>query len=106
MEGLGQLNAAFASPAIGAGVSDWASLVGMDIADAGVEHLGGADPFLDPMATSQRVATTQTAAEFSGVQHWSDILNWRNSPMPYLLVLVLFMLGVIQLQVAARLGRR
>ncbi len=105
MEGLGQLNAAFSSPAVGAGVSDWASLIGMDVDAGGVEQVGGVTPLLDPMATSQRMATTPTAAEHSGVAHWSEILNWRDSPMPYLLLVVLLMLGVVQLQVAAKLGR-
>jgi hypothetical protein len=106
MEGLGQLNAAFSSPVIDAGVADWGSLVGLELGTAGVEQLGGTDPLLDAEALSRRVVTTPQAAEHTGVAHWSEILNWQHSPMPYLLVVLLLALGVVQLSVAARVGKR
>lgn len=105
--GLGQFQGAFASPDDRFdGVEDWTALSGMNPGDAHVDRsLGGGDPFATPEVISQRVSTTHTPAEISGAQHWSEVLNWRESPMPYLIVLVLLMLGFVQLQVAARLGR-
>lgn len=108
MIGLGQFNAGFVSPDDPYdGVDDWTALSGLEPGDPSVNPTIGAghDPFLAPEVISQRVTTTQTPSEISGHSHWSDLFN-LDSPMPFLLVLVLVMVGIVQLQISARIGRR
>lgn len=105
--GLGQHAGEFASPDFpDFGIATWDQMSGLDVDHpyVGGPVVGGFSP--DSEGTGLvRMAAGDTPAEISGVQHWSELLNWRESPLPYFLGLSLLFFGLLSLQVHARVGR-
>src|SRR4051812_12932274 len=106
-----------AAPATGGqGRMDWASMAGVDASSPAVggrlvEGLYAHD--VDP-GRSGIVSTPNAGASASGagagtdmapvLDDWRDLLNFRGSPMPWLLLLTLAMLGFAQFAVSGRVG--
>jgi hypothetical protein len=113
MEGMGQHAGLFASPADAwGGVETWQQMSGIGTDNPFVTGpgVGGSDLAAGAAATAGttglvHIATGQPSAEVTGVQHWSEMLNIRDSPLPYLLVLLLLFMGAIHVEAAARVGR-
>src|SRR4051794_14641553 len=108
MEGLGQFDAAFASPDHpDLGVATWDQMTGVETDDPYVAgpSVGGFAP--DPAGSTGlvRIGTGGVAPEDVGTGHWSDLMNWRESPLPYFLGLSLLFFGLVTLSVNARVGR-
>jgi hypothetical protein len=106
-EGLGQHHGDFSSPDFeGLGVATWSEMTGVEADDPYVAgpHVGGFAP--DPMGSTglTRVGTGGMHAE-EHPMHWSELLNWRDSPLPYWLGLALLVFGFASLNVHARLGK-
>src|SRR4051812_33265107 len=60
-----------------------------------------------------RIVTTDTTgitpaggSAASVLDSWRDVFNWQGSPIPWLLLLSLVMLGLMQFRVQTRVGRR
>lgn len=107
----------------GAGEFEWAAVSGIQpthplVGGPRVDGLsafdvdrGGARIVTTPQgqmgpATGGLVATPDAAGSTVAVMDdWRDLLNWRGSPMPWLLLMALLMLGFMQFRVEARAGR-
>lgn len=101
----------------GAGEMEWGRMVGID---PGHPAVGGPDVSglyaTDVDRGFSRVITTLPDAggpatgQMAGapgvhlLDDWRDLFNFKGSPMPWLLLFVLAMLGVMQLAVAGRVG--
>lgn len=100
----------------GAGDYEWAKVSGMKsthpfVGGPRVEGLGG----FDVNRGGTRIVTTAGADEPMGggpllgpgvhlLDDWRDLFNFRGSPMPWILLLALAMLGFMQFRVATRVG--
>jgi hypothetical protein len=101
----------------GSGDYEWAKMAGVSPTNPLVGGPGwGADPF-DPDRGRSRIVTTPDggagpatggimapAGELAQLDDWRDLFNFRGSPMPWLLLLALVMLGFMELRVQARAG--
>jgi hypothetical protein len=96
-----------------AGVDAWQRMTGMSPMSPLVGGFGGGDGTLPyNVDGASRIVSTGAAGSMSGVggpgvhllDDWRDIYNFRGSPAPWLLLLILVMLGFMQLRVAARAG--
>jgi len=109
MLGLGQFGGDFASPAFpDEGPLTWAQVSGMHPGDPYVAGpaIGGFGVVSNQDLGVAHVATGTTDPHMSGGrQHWSELLNFKHSPMPYLALAAILMLGLVQIQVAGRIGR-
>jgi hypothetical protein len=102
---------------IGAGEAEWARTSGIAATHPLVGGPSwGSDPF-DPDRGRSRIVTTSDGAagpatggimapagELAQLDDWRDLFNFRGSPMPWLLVLALVMVGFMELRVQARAG--
>jgi hypothetical protein len=105
--GLGQFSGEFASPDVpGAGVATWDQVSGIQDGSPFVTGpaTGGFGAPADGVGLVH-IGTGETAAEHSGVAHWSELLNWQHSPLPWLLLLALGYFGMVHLSVSGRVGR-
>ena len=111
MEGMGQGGAHFTDPADLADVGGWAW---GDVADLDMEHpfaqgpsAGNAPEDLGTATGLVHIAAAGApqSPEVSGSRHWSNLLNWRQNPMPWLLLILLMLLGMASVQAAVRVGR-
>jgi hypothetical protein len=105
---------------VGAGDASWATVAGLPATDpmVGGPYVEGLGPF-DVERGRSRIVTTPEGqqgpatgglmATPDGIGHtldsWRDLFNWRGSPMPWLLIAALLVLGFMQLRVEARAGR-
>lgn len=108
-EGLGQFSGAFAAPEFpGGGYVAWEDLAGVAPGDPAVQQprVGGIDPYDPAGGGAPRIQTAEADQTMTAAAHWSNLFDFQHSPMPYLLLLVLAMFGIVQLQIAARIGRR
>lgn len=97
-----------------AGASQWEQMTGMTAISPLVGGPGFGDgtmPYNIDGARS-RIVTTGAGAmgpmQGPGVDlldDWRDVFNFRGSPAPWLLLLMLVILGFMQLRVSARAGR-
>lgn len=95
-----------------AGADQWSQMTGVSPMSplVGGPGLGTANlPYNVDGARSRIVsndAGPDTAApHLSVLDDWRDVLNFRGSPMPWLLLLMLVMLGFMQLRIHARAGK-
>lgn len=52
------------------------------------------------------MASPDGAASVAELEGWRDLFNWRGSPMPWLLLMALIFLGLMQFRVQARVAGR
>lgn len=99
-----------------AGEMSWTSIAGIDPEDprVGGPHVAGlgagdVDRGRSRIATMADASQPWTGAgagtpEGRRMDDWRDLFNFRGSPMPWLLLLALAALGMLQLSVAGRVG--
>lgn len=110
MIGLGQRAGQFADPDnLGAGIATWDQTSGVPSEDPFVTgpEVGGYDlaPASGTGLTRIAAGGAKTAPERAGNDNWSDIMNFAQSPLPYLLIISLLLLGVASVSVSARVGK-
>lgn len=98
----------------GAGALSWAEMVGVSpespmVGGPAVEGLGA----FDVDRGGSRIATLSDAGPTTGpaagpgvhlLDDWRDLFNFKGSPMPWLLLASLLVLGLMQVRVSARVG--
>jgi hypothetical protein len=97
----------------GAGADSWAAMTGvspLSPAVGGPGYGGQALPYdvdggRSRIVTNDVPATMHVAAGGSLLDSWQDVLNWRGSPIPWLLLLTLVMVGFAQFRISARAGK-
>jgi hypothetical protein len=100
----------------GAGEMEWATVSGMApshplVGGPHVPGLGAYDVDRGRGARIQTLPAGEGGGSTSGggpdlalLDDWKDLLNFRGSPMPWLLLLALAALGVAQLSISGRVG--
>jgi hypothetical protein len=107
--GLGQFAGEFASPDYaGAGVATWDQVSGIQDGSPFVTGpaSGGFGAPADGTGLVHLGGDGAAPEGAGGMSHWSEMLNWQHSPLPWLLLLALGYFGLIHLSVAGRVGRR
>lgn len=115
LQGPGAVMAPADNP--GAGDLEWAKVAGVPPTNPLVggpgwtAGFGGIDvdrgrsrivtQYADPMG-----AGPQMGPGMAVVDDWRDLFNWKGSPAPWLLLASLAILGLMQLRINARVGRR
>ncbi len=108
--GLGQFAGQFSRPdePLG-GINDYASLVGIDESNpmvSGPAHGGfEADPTMQGPGLVH-VSTGANNTPLGRAPHWSNLLDVKNGPMFWLLAVIVLYMGLVSVQVGARVGRR
>lgn len=100
------------SDVAGAGEFEWARTAGVPPSNPLVGGVGWGDFGLDADVRRSRVVTTPEGnaghASSPGtmvIDTWRDVLNFRGSPTPWVLIGAVVILGFMQFRVQARLGR-
>jgi hypothetical protein len=99
----------------GAGEIEWERVGRVSPRSPIVGSQGGFGPGVDPTYRRDRMVTLPTpGGSAAGVmstphttavmENWRDLLNVKGSPMPWLLIAALVVLGLLQLRVAGRAG--
>jgi hypothetical protein len=100
-----------------AGADQWAQLSGVSPMSplVGGPGFGGMVGNAGPLpynvdGHAARIVTNDSAPDasqphLSVLDDWRDVLNFRGSPIPWLLLLTLVMLGFMQLRIHARAGK-
>lgn len=115
--GMTEWSGALATPDVAqAGEGEWARMSGISPGHPAVggPHIDGLGAF-DVDRGMARMATLPDAIGPTGgamagapgvelLDDWRDLLNFRGSPMPWLLLLALAMLGVMQASIFGRVG--
>lgn len=94
-----------------AGAIEWSRVGGMSPRSPIVGYSGGSRPGVDPGFQRERMQTLPAGGPASGgtmvgpeakhLDDWRDIINFRHSPMPWLLVASLIVVGLLQLRLSA-----
>jgi hypothetical protein len=105
-----------AAPGTSEGRMDWTAMAGVDAASptVGGRYLEGLNSHDVDRGRSVIVSTPNAGAAATGAgagtpgaavfDDWRDLFNFRGSPMPWLLLLTLAMLGFAQFAVQGRVG--
>ena len=119
MQGLGQHDAAFASPDAPSGILDYQSIAplhdeGTILAGQGQDPLAGTQVLNvsgmypeAPMGAATHISTgSMLAGSHPGrrAQHWSNLLDVHHGPLFWLLLATIIYFGLITVQVGARVG--
>jgi hypothetical protein len=95
-----------------AGAAEWAGMTGVHPSSPLVGAGGGGNLPYNVDGSRSRVITTEStmtrAADDPGLavlDTWRDVFNFRGSPAPWILLLALVMLGLMQLRISARAGK-
>jgi hypothetical protein len=97
---------------IGAGGDAWAALTGIPAthplvggADWGPDQTGmSPDAGLSRIVTQNLGETAPMGAGRGGFDDWRDLLDFRSSPTPYILLALLAAIGFIHLRIEGRAG--
>lgn len=96
-----------------AGADAWEQMTGVSPMSPAVGGPGWNEAHLpyDVDGARSRVVTNDAptmipvAAGASTLDSWKDVFNWRGSPVPWLLLLTLCMVGFAQFRIQAKAGR-
>ena len=121
MEGLGQHDAAFASPDAPSGFMDYSSIAGVGdegtiltgqsgLADTGLSQLNvsGLYPEADHDGAGLHISTGPLlASSHPGrrAQHWSNLIDFRHGPLGWMLLLTIVYFGLVSIHLGARFGQ-
>lgn len=90
----------------GLGPVTWAQMSGMHPDSPMVGGRGAPSGGVDPDYKYRRVAVASgDQAPVGQRQHFSELLNFRGSPMPWLLLAALAYLGIVHLHLNGRIGK-
>lgn len=91
----------------GAGAMEWDRISGIP-----AEHplVSGGDPHGLPYnvdSGKSRIVTTYSTPDIASRQFdtWRDVVNWRDSPVFWVMLASILAFGLVQLSVSARLGK-
>lgn len=87
-----------------AGQSEWERMGGMS-ADSPLVGAGGQMPY-DIDSAKNRIVTGVGDPDIASRQFddWRDVINWRDSPVFWVLLFSIIVLGLIQLSLSAKVG--
>jgi hypothetical protein len=104
--GQGQTAGLFAMPDVPAlGAATWGQMSGMHPDSPLVGGRGAPNGGIDPDYKYRRVALASPDAMPVGQrQHFSELLNFSHSPLPWILLAALAYLGLVHLHVNSRVG--
>jgi hypothetical protein len=102
-------------PDVPAGASQWEAMSGVSpmspaVGGPGLDGSGSHLPYNVDGARSRIVSNDAQvniapAAGAHLMDDWRDVFNWKGSPIPWLLLLTLVMVGFAQFRVQARAGK-
>lgn len=104
-------------PDVPAGASQWEAMSGVSplspaVGGPGYDVTGSHLPYNIEGARSRIVSQDAPAPALGGghpgshlLDDWRDVFNWKGSPIPWLLLLTLTMVGFAQFRVQARAGK-
>lgn len=105
IQSAGPMSGVMAPPDVfRAGASEWARVSGIDAADPLV---GGGQGFsYDVDSSKSRIVTGTMGPDPASRQFddWRDIMNWRDSPIFWIMLASIVALGLIQLSLSAKVG--
>lgn len=103
--GQNQTGGLFARPDVESlGLETWAQMGGVHPSSPLVGGRGAPDGGVDPDYQFRRVALSASGTHGQAPSHVSEILNFKHSPMPWLLLAAIAYLGLVHLHVNGSAG--